>query len=92
MVRETSDDPAIPAMLEEMIRRRQLVKKLMVMRACKGLSQAEIAARMGCSQGRISKFEASEDDDVRLGDVRKYLQAVGFDLQIDVVPHEVPCD
>ena len=88
MVREITDDPQVATRLDDRIRRSKVVTKLMAIRASKGLTQAEMAKRIGCSQGRISKFEASEDNDVRLGDFRDYLQALGLDLRLLISPHE----
>ncbi len=88
MVRETSDDQELTAALEEKIRRRKIVKKLMAIRASKGLSQADIADQVGCSQSRISKFEASDDEDLRLGDLRHYLGALQLDLQVLIAPQK----
>jgi transcriptional regulator with XRE-family HTH domain len=54
----------------------------MAIRATKGLSQQDIAAKVGCSQSRISKLERSNDEDIRLGDLRDYLKAIDFDHKI----------
>ncbi len=57
------------------------------MRAAKGLSQKDLAERIECSQSRISKFEASDDDDLRLGDLREYLHAINLDIRGIISPH-----
>jgi len=65
-----------------------LVKKLLAIRAVKGLSQQEVAAYMQCSQSRISKFEQSDDADLRLGDLRGYLNAIGLDIHGIIAPKD----
>lgn len=62
--------------------RRQLIKHLIAMRSCKNLSQADMGKAIGCSQGRISKLESFEDDNLRLGDLRSYLHALDHDIML----------
>ncbi len=85
MVRDIlSDEPEFVADLEARMVRRQLVKSLAVARACAGLSQKELAAKMGCGQAKVSKLEAGEDADLRLRDVIAYLQAIGPEAKVSV--------
>ena len=58
----------------------------MAIRASKGLTQADIGRGMKCSQGCVSKFEASDDDDLRLGDLRSYLSCLDLDLGLLISP------
>lgn len=83
MVRETTDDDAFTAAFEGRLRGRRIVKELMVLRAGRGLSQGDVASKLGCTQSRISKLESSADADIRLGDFARYASAVGF--RVDVV-------
>lgn len=82
MAKGTLQDQELAKELGQKIRSRQLIKKLMAIRAAKGLAQDDIAKSMNCSQSRISKFEGSKDDDLRLGDMRDYLRAIGLDLRL----------
>jgi predicted transcriptional regulator len=45
-----------------------------------GLSQAEVAARMGTSQSAVARFEAGELD-ARLSTVERYTSALGGTLE-----------
>lgn len=81
-----SDDDLKP--LEALIRERQVIKKLIAIRAAKGLSQQDIANKMGVSQSKISKLEASHDNALSLGDFRDYLGAIGLDLRLIVCPQK----
>jgi transcriptional regulator with XRE-family HTH domain len=59
---------------------RRLVKHLFALRSAEGLSQKDIAERIGCSQSRISKLESGIDEDLRLADLAAYLRALDLDL------------
>jgi transcriptional regulator with XRE-family HTH domain len=78
MVRDTAGDPALADGLERHLSERRLVKQLFALRCARGMSQKDIAEKMGCTQGRISKLEASRDEDLRFGDIRDYAKALGL--------------
>ena len=62
---------------KEMAERRQSVSgQLLSLRRELGLSQAEVAARMGTSQSAVARFEAG-DLDVRLSTVQRYTRPWG---------------
>jgi len=54
------------------------------LRVSKGLTQKELAAAIGCTQGRISKLEMSQDQDVRLGDFADYTRATGQSVWLTI--------
>lgn len=58
----------------------QLVDQLILARVAAGLTQAQLAARLKCSQSRISKLEDSRDVDLTLGDIQDYAGVVGLKL------------
>jgi transcriptional regulator with XRE-family HTH domain len=49
-----------------------------------GLTQAQMAAKLRCSQSRISKIEDSQDADLSLGDIQAYARIVGLKLKLDL--------
>jgi len=61
-------------------RRHTLSGQLVALRRDVGLSQAEVAARMGTSQSAVARFEAG-DLDVRLSTVERYTTALGGTLE-----------
>jgi predicted transcriptional regulator len=61
-------------------RRHSLSGQLLSLRREQGLSQTEVAARMGTSQSAVARFEAG-DLDVRLSTVVRYATAVGGTLE-----------
>ena len=54
-----------------------LGKNLMILRIKNDLSQAEMAKKMGVSQPCISRLEYASNDQIKLGDLNKYV-AVPF--------------
>jgi hypothetical protein len=56
-------------------RRQSLAEALVARRVELGLSQTEVAARMGTSQSAVARLEAGEDD-VRLSSLQRYAAAV----------------
>ncbi|HTZ08572.1 MAG TPA: helix-turn-helix transcriptional regulator [Acidimicrobiales bacterium] len=60
-------------------RRKDLSGELVVRRRALGLSQTEVAARMGTSQSAVARLEAGEGD-VRLSTLERYAAAVGVSL------------
>jgi transcriptional regulator with XRE-family HTH domain len=62
---------------------RELVDRLVEVRQTLGLSQTEVAARMGTSQSAVARLERG-DADVRLSTLQRYAAAldrrVGFGL------------
>jgi predicted transcriptional regulator len=61
-------------------RRQALSGQLTALRHQLGVSQVEVAARMGTSQSAVARFEAG-DLDVRLSTVERYTSALGARLE-----------
>jgi ribosome-binding protein aMBF1 (putative translation factor) len=59
--------------------RRRLVADLAAQRQSAGLSQTEIAARMGTSQSAVARLEAGEAD-VRVSTLERYAAAIGTQI------------
>jgi transcriptional regulator with XRE-family HTH domain len=57
-------------------RRRQLIASLVAARQARGLSQTEIAVRMGTSQPAVARLESGAAD-ARLTTLERYAAAVG---------------
>ena len=89
LVHDMAPDPEFGAAFDQRVARRRLIKELLAMRAVKGLSQQDIAGKLDCTQSRISKLESSTDDDIRLGDLRAYAEAVGCGLMVGAVPRDL---
>jgi transcriptional regulator with XRE-family HTH domain len=73
-------DPVFPGFSEMAARRRNLAAELSARRLGLGLSQTEVAARMGTSQSAVARLESGSAD-VRLSTLERY--AAALDQQID---------
>lgn len=82
MAKALIDDEGFNNDLARHLARRQLVTKLTALRAARGLTQAEMAAKLGCTQGKVSKLEASEDTALNFGDVIGYMEALDVRLEM----------
>ncbi|MEW1737969.1 helix-turn-helix transcriptional regulator [Nocardia beijingensis] len=80
--------PVLPGFREMALRRitqdrAQLIAELTQRRRAAGLSQTEVAARMGTSQSAVARLEA-ENVDVRTSTLQRYAAAVGSRLTLQV--------
>ena len=64
-------------------RRRSLADGLVAERVKLGLTQTEVAARMGTSQSAVARLEAG-DGDLRLSTLERYASALGMELRWDL--------
>ena len=76
--------PLLPGFREMALRRmsagrRRLVAELATQRRSAGLSQTEVAARMGTSQSAVARLETG-DADVRVSTLERYAAAIGSQL------------
>ncbi|MEY5026624.1 MAG: hypothetical protein RLZZ244_2152 [Verrucomicrobiota bacterium] len=76
------EDKAVRDQFDALTAQTRLVQELTLMRTRAGLSQAQLAAKMGCTQGRISKIESSLDADLTIGIVQAYARATFSDMKI----------
>src|ERR1700758_2716716 len=81
---EVPELPLLPGFREMALRRmsaqrRRLVAELTAQRRSAGLSQTEVAARMGTSQSAVARLETGEAD-VRVSTLERYAAAVGSQL------------
>lgn len=73
---ERRHDPVFPGFAEMARRRRQLTETLVARRVELGLSQTEVAARMGTSQSAVARLESGTAD-LRLSTLERYAAALG---------------
>jgi transcriptional regulator with XRE-family HTH domain len=85
MVNARRHEPLFPGFREMSERRRELASDLVTRRVALGLSQTEVAARMGTSQSAVARLE-SGDADVRLSTLERYAAALGQALDWKLTP------
>ena len=91
---EVADLPVMPGSREMALRRmsderRRLVADLTQQRRSAGLSQTEVAARMGTSQSAVARLETG-DADVRVSTLERYAAAIGSQLAWQARPGAEP--
>ena len=86
---ERKHDPVFPGFKEMARQRRSLTETLSAKRVELGLSQTEVAARMGTSQSAVARLE-SGDTDLRLSTLERYAAAIGqqLDWKLSLMPAE----
>jgi predicted transcriptional regulator len=78
---------SFPGLAEMAARRRAVIEELAGSRRASGLSQTEIAARMGTSQSAVARLESGELD-ARMSTLERYAAAVGHTVDWQVRPSE----
>lgn len=73
---ERRHEPLLPGFRQMAERRRHLSQELVERRIALGLTQTEVAARMGTSQSAVARLESGASD-VRLSTLERYAAAVG---------------
>lgn len=59
--------------------------RLRELREQAGLTQTQLAERIGVGQRQVSKIEHGDLDSARIGTIRSYLEAVGGGLAVEYV-------
>ena len=67
---------AFPGFDDLSARRKELAVELVSLRQKAGLSQTEVAARMGTSQSAVARLESGQGD-LRLSSLERYAAALG---------------
>ncbi|HXY43340.1 MAG TPA: helix-turn-helix transcriptional regulator [Acidimicrobiales bacterium] len=78
-------ETVFPGFREMAERRQELVSELEARRLDLGLTQTEVAARMGTSQSAVARLE-SGDADVRLSTLERYAAALSHELEWHLKP------
>jgi predicted transcriptional regulator len=76
---ERRHETLFPGFAQMAERRRALARELVDRRVELGLTQTQVAARMGTSQSAVARLEAGQGD-VRLSTLERYAAALGGQL------------
>ena len=63
-----------------------LAREMLAAQARAGLTQEAVAARMGTNKSAVSRLEAANRHVPSVGSLKKYAEAVGCRLKIELVP------
>jgi predicted XRE-type DNA-binding protein len=80
------NDPTRRAHYEEIAAKKELWLQLVEARQAAGLTQRQLAERLGVSQAQVSRIEKRGYDAYTLNTLRRYVQALGdgFSLEVQV--------
>lgn len=82
--RELLSDPERRRVYEEEAAKKDLWLQLVEARQAAGLTQAEVARRLGISQPQVARLEKRGYDAYTLTSLRRYVQALGQGFSLDV--------
>jgi predicted XRE-type DNA-binding protein len=66
--------------------KKELWLQLVEARQAAGLTQAEVAERMGVTQSQVARVEKQGYENYSLRTLRRYLEAVGGELEVTIRP------
>jgi len=78
-------DPEAREIYKEEAAKKELWLQLVEARQAAGLTQAELARRLGVSQAQVARIEKSGYDSYTLNTLRRYVRALGKRLEVAVV-------
>ncbi len=78
-------DPEFRKIYEEEAAKKELWLQLVEARQSAGLTQAEVAKRLGVSQAQVARIEKRGYDAYTLNTLRRYVQALGKGFSLQVV-------
>jgi ribosome-binding protein aMBF1 (putative translation factor) len=84
---ELRSDPAYQAIYDEEAAKSELWLQLVEARQQAGLSQRELAKRLGVSQAQVARIEKRGYDAYTLNTLRRYVQALGDEFALEVRVH-----
>lgn len=74
MLREQGANKETLGRLAELEKETRVTRQLACLRTSAGLTQEEMAGRIGCTQGCISKWESGQDEELTLKVIKDYCQ------------------
>jgi DNA-binding Xre family transcriptional regulator len=78
-------DADLKRKVEEYLNEMMIEQKLAALRTRRGLTQAQLAERLGVSQPHIAKLEAGRAKNIELHTLCRWATALGAKLSVDVV-------
>lgn len=85
-------DPEQQAIYREEGAKMALWLQLVEARQASGLTQAEVAARLGVSQAQVARIEKRGYDAYTLTTLRRYVEALGDEFSLEVTVHRAARD
>lgn len=83
-------EPENRRLYEEEAAKKELWLQLVEARQAAGMTQAELAERLGVSQAQVARIEKRGYDAYTLNTLRRYVQALGEEFALEVRIRRVP--
>ena len=76
-------DPKLKKLYDEGAAKREIWLQLAEARLAAGLTQEQMAERLGTTQSQVSRIE-KRGEDISIGTLRRYVSALGKDLRLEL--------
>jgi transcriptional regulator with XRE-family HTH domain len=83
---QVDTDVDLKRRVEEYLNEMMIAQKLAALRSQRGMTQAQLAQRLGVSQPHIAKLEAGRAKNIELHTLCRWATALGAKLTVGVVP------
>jgi DNA-binding XRE family transcriptional regulator len=83
-------DADLKRKVQEYLSEMMIEQKLAALRTERGMTQSQLAKRLGVSQPHIAKLEAGRAKNMELHTLCRWATALGAKLTVDVVPNAAP--
>jgi DNA-binding Xre family transcriptional regulator len=84
---QVDTDAELKRKVEEYLNEMMIEQKLAALRSQRGMTQAQLAQRLGVSQPHIAKLEAGRAKNIELHTLCRWATALDAKLTVDVVPN-----
>jgi len=84
--RRTKDDPDFAAAVEAELQAMRIEQELVALRNASGLSQRQLAAKLGVKQPVIAKLEAGKSRNIGLQTLVRAVKAMNGRIQVSITP------
>ena len=84
---QVDTDADLRRKVEEYLNEMMIEQRLAALRSQRGMTQAQLAKRLGVSQPHIAKLEAGRAKNIELRTLCRWATALGAKLTVDVVPN-----
>jgi transcriptional regulator with XRE-family HTH domain len=91
MVKEWKGEPEFKAVYDELETEFKLLRELLLARQRAGLTQADVAKKMGTKSPAVTRLETTLSDNRHsptIATLKRYARAVGCRLEVHLVPTE----
>lgn len=82
--RKIESDADLKRMVDDRLSKMRIEQELAALRERRGMTQRDLAARMGVSQPAIAKLESGRVKNLELRTLQRWAMALGGQLRIDV--------